>query len=253
MYHHVSAHKGSLVTMTPQNFESQMRYLAKSGYKTLTLKEFFEFKKGALELPKKSVLLTFDDGWIDNFLVAYPILKKYSLKATIFVVTDWIERSSEDKRASNDIYIPNHNEGKRLAYDEPASAVMNWDDLSEMRDSSLVDIASHSNAHDNESLGLDEWRDDLALSKTLLAHNLGECAPHLCWPRGKYTKELIEVAASLGFETLYTTKRGVNTADGDTSEIKRIAVKDKGAGWLSRILWLYSSPRLEGFYARFKR
>ena len=142
MYHHVSEHKGALVTMTPENFESHAKFLAESGYKTLSLDEFFAFKKGELELPKKSVLITFDDGWIDNYLVAYPILKKYSLKATIFVVTDWIERSSEDKRASNDIYIPNHNEGKRLAYDEPASAVMNWDDLSEMRDSSLVDRKS---------------------------------------------------------------------------------------------------------------
>ncbi len=253
MYHHVSDHKGALVTMTPENFESQIAYLASDGYKTLSLEEFLAFKKGELELPKKSVLLTFDDGWIDNYLVAYKVLKKYGVKATIFVVTDWVERSSEDKRPNDDIYIPNHTEGKKLAYEEPASAVMNWDDLNEMIESGLISVDSHSNAHDNEPLGLDEWRDDLAFSKQLLKSRLGIELKHLCWPRGKYTDELIDLAKSLGFEALYTTKRGVNLADSDASEIKRISTKDKDAKWLKRVLWLYSSPTFGGLYARFKQ
>ncbi len=251
MYHHVSSHKGALVTISPENFESHISYLAKNGYKTLTLDEFLAFKKGELSLPKKSVLLTFDDGWIDNYLVAFPIIKKYGVKAAIFAVTDWVERASEGKRDSNDIYIPNHNESKRLVCEEPASAVVNWDDLREM--SSFFSVASHSNAHDNEELGMDEWRDDLAFSKSLLKNGLGIETKHLCWPRGKYTNELIDLAQNLGFEALYTTKRGVNLADGDASEIKRISVKDKDAKWLARVLWLYSSPALGGVYARFKK
>ncbi len=251
MYHHVSSHKGALVTISPENFESHISYLAKNGYKTLTLDEFLAFKKGEFSLPKKSVLLTFDDGWIDNYLVAFPIIKKYGVKAAIFAVTDWVERASEGKRDSNDIYIPNHNESKRLVCEEPALAVVNWDDLREM--SSFFSVASHSNAHDNEELGMDEWRDDLAFSKSLLKNGLGIETKHLCWPRGKYTNELIDLAQNLGFEALYTTKRGVNLADKDASEIKRISVKDKDAKWLAHVLWLYSSPTLGGMYARFKK
>jgi len=250
MYHHVSSHKGALVTITPENFESHCEYLSKEGYKSLSLDEFLAFKKGELELPKKSVLITFDDGWIDNYLVAYPILKKYSLKAAIFIVTDWVERASEDKRASNEIYIPNHREGKKMAYEEPASAVVNWDDLEKMRD--VFEFASHSNAHDNEELSMDEWHDDLALSKSHIKARVGN-PKHLCWPRGNYTPELVDLAKSLGFEALYTTKRGVNLADGNTSEIRRISVKDKDAKWLKGVLRLYSSPILGGLYARFKR
>jgi peptidoglycan/xylan/chitin deacetylase (PgdA/CDA1 family) len=251
MYHHVSSHKGALVTITPENFESHIKYLTDEGYKTLTLEEFAQFKKGELELPKKSVLITFDDGWIDNRLVAYQILKKYGAKAAIFVVTDWVERASEGKRASDDIYIPNHREGKKLAYEEPSAAVVNWDDLVSMSD--VFSVGSHSNAHDNEELGMDEWRDDLAFSKALIKNRLGFESKHLCWPRGNYTEGLVDLAQSLGFETLYTTKRGVNLADGDTSEIKRISVKDKDAKWLKSALRLYSSPILGGLYARFKR
>lgn len=251
MYHHVSSHKGALVTISPENFESHIKYLAQNGYKTLSLDEFLAFKKGELELPKKSVLITFDDGWIDNYLVAYPILKKYGVKATIFVITDWVERAFEDKRVSDEMYIPNHREGKKLAYEEPSSAVMNWDDLVVMQE--LISVGSHSNAHDNEELGMDEWRDDLAISKLLLKTRLGLDTKHLCWPRGNYTDELIDVAHGLGFEALYTTKRGVNTADGDASEIKRISVKDKDAKWLAGQLKIFSSPLLGGLYARFKR
>jgi len=253
MYHHVSDHKGALVTMTPENFESQIAYLANNGYKTLSLDEFLAFKKGELALQKKSVLVTFDDGWIDNYLVAFPILKKYAVKATVFVVTDWVERASQDKRTSNDIYIPRHGECKRLAYEEPASTVMNWDDLKEMIGSGLISIDSHSNSHDNDSLGMDEWRDDLAASRYLLNERLGVEPKHLCWPRGKYANELMLLAQSLGFEAMYTTKRGVNLADSDASEIKRIPTKDKDAKWLKRVLWLYSSPAFGGLYARLKQ
>lgn len=253
MYHHVSAHKGALVTISPENFESHIAYLTSNGYKTLSLNEFLAFKKMEFEAPEKSVLLTFDDGWIDNYLVVFPILKKYGAKATIFTVTDWVERSQLDKRVADDIYIPNHNEGKRLVYNEPAAAIFNWDDAKEMIESSIISIDSHSNTHDNEALGIDEWRDDLALSRNILTNRLKIESKHLCWPRGKYTKELIYLAQSLGFEALYTTKRGVNLADGDASEVKRISVKDKDAKWLAKTLWLYSSPIFGGLYAKFKK
>ena len=75
MYHHVSPETGPITT-TPKNFESQMKGLVDEGYTTLTCDQFADFLAGK-PTPPKSVLLTFDDGYLDNWVYAHPILKKY--------------------------------------------------------------------------------------------------------------------------------------------------------------------------------
>lgn len=251
MYHHVTTNERDMITISPENFESHLKYLSESGFKTLSLDEFGAFMQGELKLPKKSVLLTFDDGWLDNYAVAFPLLKKYGCKAAIFVVTDWVERATIDRRVEMPP-LPTHKAAKKLAKEQPNAAVVNWDDLKEMIDSSLVSVGCHSHSHDNDSLGLDEWHDDLSLSRSLLASRLGIESKHLCWPRGNYDEQMVGLAASLGFETLYTTKRGVNVSSKDALHIKRISTKNKGAGWLSRQLVLFSSPLLGGLYTKMK-
>ena len=93
MYHHVLK-KGGFIASSVEDFASQMRFLAEAGYKTLSAAEFTLYKKGELAVPKKSVLITFDDGWKDNYVYAYPILREFGLRASIFLVTQWIERAS---------------------------------------------------------------------------------------------------------------------------------------------------------------
>lgn len=250
MYHHVKS-GSDMISISPENFESHLRYLSKNGFCTLSLDEFLEFKNGK-SFPKKSVVLTFDDGWLDNFVVAFPLLQKYNVKANIFVATDFIERASNDARNEMLTQMPTHSECKRLAKEEPSLAVCNWHDLQTMIDSGLVQVECHSHSHDNEGISLDEWKDDLTLSRMLLKNHLGVTSKHLCWPRGKYNKKLMELALHLGFEALYTTKRGVNTNDQKSSEIKRLSVKDKDEKWLSKTLSLFSSPIAGRIYAMIK-
>ena len=83
MYHHVLK-RGGFIASSAEDFALQMRFLAEAGYKTLTMGEFIAYKKGQLAVPKKSVLITFDDGWKDNYVYAYPILREFGLRATIF-------------------------------------------------------------------------------------------------------------------------------------------------------------------------
>ena len=89
MYHHVLENDGT-IAISQKNFEAQMKMLAKGGYTTITPDELLAYKQGKITLPKKSVLITFDDGWRNNYIYAYPILKKYGLKATIFLITSWM-------------------------------------------------------------------------------------------------------------------------------------------------------------------
>lgn len=78
-------------TIDIENFEEQLKYLQKNNYKTLTMNEFVEWKSGKLDLPFKSVLITFDDGFLSNYEYAFPLLKKYNMNATVFIVGNFIE------------------------------------------------------------------------------------------------------------------------------------------------------------------
>lgn len=83
-------------------FEKQMKWLADNNYKTITMDEFYSWKKGEIELPLKSVMIVFDDGWRNNYLNAFPILKKYNLNASVFVIWKY---SVNSNNIDNPIYI----------------------------------------------------------------------------------------------------------------------------------------------------
>src|SRR5437867_12744919 len=69
-------------------FDEQMNYLHQERYTTISLDDFLAFQEGRKSLPAKPIILTFDDGFMSNYLYAFPILKKYGMKATIFVTLD---------------------------------------------------------------------------------------------------------------------------------------------------------------------
>lgn len=245
MYHHVLPESG-FITSGTKDFEAQMAYLAKRGYKTLTSEEFLAFKRGNYEPPKRSVLITFDDGWRDNYVYAYAILKKYGLRATLFVVTEWVEEAS---RVEAEFAALSHNQCKEAISTNPRGVMLNWEELKQMSD--VFDIHSHTHTHrDNYFPGV-EWHEDFEISKNLLKERLGIESHHLCWPRGKYTQGLIRTAKAMGYEILYTTERGVNLPDNKTDAIKRIAAK-KGVFWLAKNLFFFSRPLLGAWYAKKK-
>ncbi|HBA3615012.1 TPA: polysaccharide deacetylase family protein, partial [Escherichia coli] len=85
MYHHVSE-KAGLVTLSPQSFRRQMQWLAENNWKTLTAAEMEYFYQGG-RFPRKSIMLTFDDGWLDNWFQVFPVLQEFNLHAHIFLIT----------------------------------------------------------------------------------------------------------------------------------------------------------------------
>lgn len=98
MYHSVSDNAASSqfapLRITNQNFDSQMKYLKDNNFTTLTMDEINDFLTNNKPIPQKSIVLTFDDGYEDNYTNVYPVLKKYGFKATIFVVADAIDKES---------------------------------------------------------------------------------------------------------------------------------------------------------------
>ena len=89
-YHSITDQAGSEYEVTAAQFNLQMAYLHSHGYHSISLKQFDTFMKRGMSVPDKLVLITFDDGYRNNYDMAFPILKKYGYTAALFVITDWV-------------------------------------------------------------------------------------------------------------------------------------------------------------------
>lgn len=255
MYHHVTPAPG-LVTVSPQTFDQQMQVLSRNGYRAIGCDQLLAFVEGRDALPDKSVLITFDDGYLDNYVYAHPILARYGLKASVFVVTSWIGQGAPRAHApSHDVPpCPDHRTCKeRIAAGQADDVVLRWSEVEAMRAAGTFEFHSHTHTHtrwdrvdpDNRLARMEE---ELTRSRAVLAERLGETSPHLCWPQGYYEPAYQQLAKRVGFSALYTTEKQVVTAGGDPLALGRMVVKDRADSWFDRRLWLYRSPRIGKWY-----
>ncbi len=147
-YHHVNPLEGDMVTVSVNHFEEQMSFLKRKDYHTLFVSELVEWMQGKRKVPKKSVVLSFDDGFWDNYKYAFPILKKYGLKATIFIVTGWISEERNPGQARE--VIPHHQVNQLIAQGRGDQIAMTWPEAKEMQESGLIEMESHTHSHNKE-------------------------------------------------------------------------------------------------------
>lgn len=260
MYHHISPKPG-LVTCSPEHFRTHMQWLAENGWKTLSTDEFAQILATG-RVPKKSVLLTFDDGYLDNWVYAHPVLKEFGQRATLFLITGWIGAGAVRPHAGQpDVPgVPTHSEAMAAAatgkLDE---AFLRWSEVEAMRDAGTFDFHSHTHTHSRWDQKIADQgerdqalADDLAASRTTLAARLGVDSPHLCWPQGYYDAAYQRVARAAGFTHLYTTEHGVVRRNVDSGRIPRLVVKDKPAKWFGGRMGIYGQPLLSAFYLGLK-
>lgn len=145
MYHSVGIPNNNWqwyhLTMPYTDFDSQMKWLSKLNYKTIFLEELYQYIFDNKNLPKNTCVLTFDDGYVDNWVFVYPILKKYNIKATIFVSPDFIDKRNIKRKRLDQ--VREKNEIKTLEN----TGYLSWNEMREMEASGLVDIQSHALTH----------------------------------------------------------------------------------------------------------
>jgi peptidoglycan/xylan/chitin deacetylase (PgdA/CDA1 family) len=123
-------------------FQEKIFGLSRSGYNFTFWEELYQYMSGKLRLPLPAIMLTFDDGYLDNWVYAFPILKKYGAKATIFVNPEFVDPSSVVRPNLEDVW-----EGRVRLEDLEASGFLSWEEMRLMEKSGIIDIQSHSLTH----------------------------------------------------------------------------------------------------------
>ena len=154
---------------TPQSFEENVKTILEDGYTIISMNELNKAINGKMQLPSKPILITFDDGYYSNYEYIYPILQKYNVKASIFVVTDKV--------------------GKEI----DGIKYLDWNECLEMQNSGLVEIFSHGKRHVfYDKLPVRYIRDDVLESYKIIEEKLGKKDfKAFAYPYGAYTNETV--------------------------------------------------------------
>lgn len=142
-------------SIKPDVFEAQMRFLASNGYQTITCDEFYEMITQHRPIPPKTVLLTIDDGKSSVWVHAYPLLKKYNFKATIFLIPGYIQESADYDYNLEDYWNKRCQPGQVRSRDNDFNPLLTWQQIREMRSSGLIDFQCHTLFHHKVFTGPD--------------------------------------------------------------------------------------------------
>jgi len=217
MYHSVlkdEAYHGKYV-ISPAEFENDLLYLKEHGYTTILMEDLINYTKGG-SLPEKPILLTFDDGYYNNYLYAYEIAKKYQCKFVLSPIGRYADAYSET--------------GETNAYYSHAT----WDQLKEMAGSGLVEIQNHSyDMHENRSGALGTKQRpgesdtayrarlsaDLTKAQTAFQTNLGISPSTFVYPFGAMSKTTPVLVKGLGFSATLTCQETISTVTRDPESL----------------------------------
>ena len=209
--HYINGEINSMIVLK-EDFEQQMDYLHDNDYVTLTLKELYLFLTNEIEIPEKSVVLTFDDGYKDNFVEAYPILKMHDFNAVNFIIT-----GSITKRVYP--FTPEH---------------VQYFSLKELnKGSDVFEYQSHTYSYHLREINNNNQSQSYLYSRTneqvfedikISVHHLNGENLAFAYPYGEYLPSTIEIVKELGFKMAFTVENRVATRDDHLYEIPRYSV-----------------------------
>ena len=213
-YHQVNDEKHSALTLHVDQFREQMEYLHNQGYNTITLAQLYDYLENGTELPNKPIVITFDDGYVDNYKNVLPILKEYNMKATLFMISD----------AAN------------------TPGFVSTEQMHQM-EAGGFDIQGHTNHHKIlTKIDPTELSDALLGGKTSLEGILGEPIEYLAYPGG-FNDMLVEyVTKQSGYKMAFTVQPGTVQSGDNLYALNRLAIFQGDTPYLSFWLRLHCAP-----------
>ncbi len=243
LHHHIAYNNYS-----PEKFEAELKYLKENGYKTLSLKEFLDFLSGNKKYDR-SILFTFDDGYADNYICAYPLLKKYGYNAVVFISTFYISDGEPRKTIAEGASIPAiTRENERIS-----EGFLRWSELKIMISSGVFEVGSHTNSHKkfNKRAEYENLKEELILSKKIIEEKLNIEVNSFAWPWGKFNQQDMELANKCGYKLIFTTITGASKPGDDPLMIKRINIlSDRNISWFKKRLMMHTLPLISDIYPK---
>lgn len=204
MYHYISAPPEGAddvrrdLSLPPERFEEHLRYLVEQGYQSITLADLVMALQTGRALPPKPIIITLDDGYRDAYTSAYPLLVKYHMKATVFIITGLIDDNNPD--------------------------YLTWTQVAEMS-SHDIDIESHTVNHtDLRNRDAAYVQHELSASKQAIEARTGRTVRFFCYPSGEYDANVINLLPGEGYWAAVTTVQGIEQKSSNLYELVRLRV-----------------------------
>jgi len=213
MYHHIDSNAGrSKLSVSPESFKRQMEFLKKHNYNIVSLTTLAELLKSKASMPRKTIAVTFDDGYEDNYSNAFPVLREYDIPATIFVATDKVGREG---------YV-------------------DWRQLEEMA-SYGIDIGSHTLSESYLPDVKDEKKlyKEIYNSRVAIKERLPEEAEFIAYCSGGFNKKIKDMVIGAGYKGACATNPGKDYPDNDIYALKRVRISRTSDSMF--VFWIESS------------
>ena len=195
-YHKIANEHKSL-SVTLDDFEQHMKWLQEYGFTCITPGQLYDFVANGADLPEKPVLITFDDGDKVNYTNAFPIMKQYGMKGTIFVVTGFLG-----------------------VYDN----YLTWDQAKELLEAGF-NIESHTYSHKSMTEASDEdITKELVKSRQTIKEQLGIDSDFMAYPTGTYNLHIAELVKEAGYKGAFTIKYDNVSRDSNVYALERVPV-----------------------------
>ena len=223
MYHSITplGKYENRLTVTRETFERQMRFLKTHKYNVVPLEDLIPLLKEK-KIPSKTIAITIDDGYKDNYAYAFPILKKYNIPATIFIIVNEVGREQNDR--------------------------LSWDEIKEMAESGIIAIGSHClgpepliNLKSDEAL-----KEEIFASKRILEEKLGKEIDTFAYPGGMFNGKIRQLVIDAGYKLAVSTNPGKEYSRDDVFALKRLRISENAKNLF--VFWFETT----GFYTFMK-
>ncbi len=226
MYHHLSESGDGPYTISTQNFGAHLDALKANGYNTITPSQLLTYVENGEDLPQNPIVISFDDGYLSNYEIAYPMLKEREMNAVIFVIGNTIGAVGDDTRS-------------RITYEQAAEMAENGIEIQshtyDMHRAPVTDsdptrkgVSKLEGETDEEHLKA--LNEDFALSVSSLQENMGQAVFALSYPYGIYNNNSETAATNNGIKMTFTSVPGISIIEKNNADslrlIKRYEIDD---------------------------